>query len=266
MCTIIMNTCMFLSGSLVFVHSDVDAVSHTTPKRTRNEDDSELQQLNDIRSLEKKYALLLTKTRESLKEKNVSPSALASHLSGYRFSVHPVMKDEKKLFADCQEDLRSASSIDAIFMSVAPFWSFLDYDVLEDIIEIFGTANDRQNLALYITNLKEFLDSWKVEPHKVSQYDFDRSADSQIKLCFKLDTESLSSYRHVKAAVARVLKVQLHTIQLCSIGEGCIELVFFCPSVIDYELLHSLACNEELSAINFPVLKITMVAGIFRKV
>ena len=60
----------------------------------------------------------------------MSPLSLVALLSAYRTNV-AVMKKEDNLFADRQEELERADDVDKI---MSPFLSFLDFEILEDII------------------------------------------------------------------------------------------------------------------------------------
>ena len=198
-------------------------------KRGRNVED-EVQQLNsDIRTMERKFARLQLSIRESLKERNVPCMKLVDHLMAYRY-LHSVLTDKSTLcLSNQQSDLEKAENIDNIFRILTPFWSFLDFELLEDIISdrTLGADGDRQRLDEYSTSLKEFLYSWKVDAYEVCLHTSE-SLDSKVKLRFKLDTDSLAIYRDVKAAIARILDVQVCALQLYSIQEGCVELSFLC--------------------------------------
>ena len=184
---------------------------------------------------------------------------LKAHLLAYRHFRGVIRKESALLLSDRQRDLEKAESIDEIFVIVCPFWSFLDYEILEDIINSkdLGAESDRQNLAEYVTNLKDFLHSWRVEPRKVSRDDSE-SSGSRVKLHFKLDTNSLSMYRDVKIAIARILDIQVSALQLCSIEEGCTELVFLCPDTTP-SLPLSDEKKEKLFRIIPPVLKVVII-------
>ena len=186
---------------------------------------------------------------------------LVAHLLAYRHFRGVIRKESALLLSDRQRDLEKAESIDEIFVIVCPFWSFLDYEILEDIINSkdLGAESDRQNLAEYVTNLKDFLHSWKVKPHKVSRDDSE-SSGSRVKLHFKLDTNSLSMYRDVKIAIARILDIRVCALRLCSIEEGCTELVFLCPDITP-SLPLSDEKKEELLRIVPPVLKVVLIGN-----
>ena len=232
------------------------------PSRKRKHDD-EIQQLDsDIESMEMKFVDLQMSTRDSLKMRNIPSERLSDFLMNYSFfrSVKTTACSRQALrLSDQLSDLQIAESIDKIFHIISPFWSFLDFRILERIINDKDLGDDlaQQNLAEYTSDLKEFLNSWKVKPYKFCRYESE-ALESPVKLHLKLDTDSLSIYRDVKAAIARIFGLKVEELQLHSIEEGCVTLVFLChgrtiQSHLSGEKL------EEVFGISPPVLKISLV-------
>ena len=210
---------------------------------------------NDIKNIKKKFTNLQTATRESLKKsETVDLLSLVALLTSYRSSCAVIDKESDMLLADQQGDLRRAASVDEIFVIISPFWSFLDFEILEDVIEKFGAESDQSDLATYFTELKKFLNTWKVEPCKISRLDDDKK---KVKFCFKLDTDSLAIYRDLKAAIARILKVDVYALHLHSIEPGCIQLIFFCLEIVPIMALRS----DQIAQITPSVLKVSLING-----
>ncbi len=230
----------------------------TVPREKRKHSSDDKQQLtNDIKTMERKFAHLQTATRVSLKKsitKTVDLLSLVALLTSYRTSRAVIERESNMLLADQQEDLRRAASVDEIFVMVSPFWSFLDFEILEDVIQMYGTDSDRHNLAGYVTELKKFLNTWKAEPCKISRLDDDKQ---RTKLCFKLDTDSLAIYRDLKVAIARIFEVEVHALHLHSIDSGCIQLIFFCLEIVVQKRDHF----AQLSQVTPPVLKASIICG-----
>ena len=230
--------------------------------RKGGHDDHELQQL-DIKAMEKQFKKLTLATRDSLKRRNVPHTKLIDYLFACPFSSSVVTSKSERSsqLLDWQSDLKNSKSIDEIFTVLAPFWSFLDFELLEDIIkyENLEADCDWQSLEKYINSLKNFLNSWKVQPYTFSRYVSESLGFQVSKLCIKLDTESLSLsiYQDVKAFVAQILGVSLYDIRLVSIEEGYVELVFLCPEqALQCPLMIS---HDELQKTKPIVLKIKRV-------
>ncbi len=229
----------------------------TVPREKRKHSIDDKQQLtSDIKTIERKFAHLQTATRESLKKCNVILMSLVALLTSYRTSRAVIERESNMLLADQQEDLRRAASVDEIFVIVSPFWSFLDFEILEDVIKMFGADSDH-NLAEYITELKEFLNTWKVEPCKISRLDDDKK---RTKLCFKLDTDSLAIYRDLKVAIARIFEVDVHALHLHSIEDGCIQLIFLCLEMVHLSV-QKRDHFAQLSQLTPSVLKVSIICG-----
>ena len=243
---------------------NTEKLAGSTSKSTRelpSSDDAE-QLRYDIKSMKIRFARLQTKTIKSISKRNVPLKRLISLLSAYRTFSAVLEREEEKLLADYQEELKAAGSVDEIFTIMSPFLSFLDYDILEDIIDNkdLGANSDRKNLAEYITSLKEFLNSWNVKPCKVC-HDESALSRSRAKLCFKLDTDSLSMYRDVKIAVARILNIEVRALQLHSVEEGCLELVFLFPRIAVSSILPLKSLSGRLSEVKPQVHKVSLVDG-----
>ena len=217
---------------------------------------------SDIKSMEMKFVHLQLSVRDSLKERSIPSRRLVDLLMKYSFFRSEVTNKQALGLSDLLSDFENAGSIDEIFCITSSFWSFLDYRLLEEIVNDLGADADRENLAGYNTNLKEFLNSWKVEPRKICCHKSELLR-SRVKLHFKLDkawldTDTLLIYRDVKAAIARIFSLKVAELQLYSIEEGCIELVFLCPDITQHLPL-STEKNEDLYSIRPSVLKVTLV-------
>ena len=246
---------------VIVLYSFGPHITEIREKRSREHDDKKQQLDNDIMAMERKFSQLQLSTRDSLKKRCVSYDKLVDFLMAYQ-CIRSVMTIENSLLLQKQQALENANSIDRIFRIVSPFWSFIDYELLREIIvsKDLGADSDRRSLVDYITSLHEFLNSWKVQPRKISCHD-SRSLGSQMKLCFKLDTDSLSKYRNVKAAIARILEVKVYELQLYSIEDGCVELMFMCHNQkLQFPL--SQKKTEELLKITPAVLSVRQVSGV----
>ncbi|XP_064385878.1 uncharacterized protein LOC135334573 isoform X2 [Halichondria panicea] len=226
---------------------------HREKRKYRSDDEQQL--TNDIKSIEKKFTNLQTATRESLKKSDtVDLLSLVALLTSYRSSRAVIESESNMLLAHQQEELRRAASIDEVFVIVSPFWSFLDFEILEDVINKFGAESDQSDLATYFIELKDFLNTWKIEPCKISRLDDDKK---RVKFCFKLDADSLAIYRDLKAAIARILKVPVYALHLHSIENGSIQLLFFFLGIVQLSFHQC----DQIAQIIPSVLKVSLIHG-----
>ena len=139
-------------------------------------------------------------------------------------------------------NLMNAVSIAEIFSKIAPAMTFLDYGILEHIIDVYGEGTDMpQKLAQYKDDLTEFLRSCKA-PHscklKIPRTDSESAVKhNQTQMCFKLKSVNMSEYREFKQKIAKLFDVAEDAIVLISIEEGCVELVFLFPKIVIEDVL-----------------------------
>ncbi len=163
--------------------------------------------------------------RKSLKRREIRPQELSAFLLSFQ-STPGALKMNSSLFINSyQQELNTADTIDAVFGIVSQFWSFLDYNLLENVVNEFGDDSDKEKFADYIKALQDFLSDWKVEPHKIQRSECPTTA---VKLCFKLDGDSLP-YRDIRVSIARIFKVHVSNVLIESIDNGCTKLVFLLP-------------------------------------
>ena len=94
--------------------------------------------------MEMKFVDLQMSVRDSLKMRNVPSGRLADFLMNYSFfrSIRVMTCNQPLRLSDQLSDLENAESIDRIFCIIAPFWSFLDYRILERIIKDKDLGDD----------------------------------------------------------------------------------------------------------------------------
>ena len=148
---------------------------------------------------------------------------------------------ENESFLHHEHDkLAKSNNIQDIFIILSNYWSFLDYTLLENIIEKFGSEEDKENLERYKSEVKQFLKSCKVDENQPAtlwkRYKPSTSNsvldEQRVLLCFKLETKSLCMYYDIKSAIANIFDTNVECIVIDEIRPGCIELVFLFPRII----------------------------------
>ena len=232
-------------------------------KRKRQASDEEKTQSNlnrDVLCIEKKYMGLLYKTRLSLKTR-ILPQELSTFLiKKFQISISDTESRHCLATADHWEVIKKAESIDAIFGAINRQTTFLDYDILEDIIEVYGEDTDRENLAKYIENLEDFLESWKVQPQKIVRTER-VSEDNQTEMRFKLQSMPMvKCFQQLKKTIKKIFAPKNEcTIVLVSIGEGCVELIFLIPKLIaERSIPLTLSQKTQLAEMTPSVIRVTV--------
>ncbi len=99
--------------------------------------------------MREKFRKLLSKTRASLNERQIKLSDLKAHVADQCQLESVYSTDTLKLSGnELINKLEKVCSIEDIFLLLTPFWSFLDYEILEGIINKYGDENhiDEKNI------------------------------------------------------------------------------------------------------------------------
>ena len=197
---------------------------------------------DDYLNINQEYATFASSLRRSLKQRGISPLELADCLMEVR-GYEPLSNssDEKGicLLEDHYSELKEAKDITRVFEILSDYSSFFNYDIVAFIAKNLGSDSDKKNLATYEAALEAYC------RHHVFECPSYSSKSSRFPdLILKVDpkvTESnkftLKSLRHFKMKVAKALKITKHSLKVCSIKKGCLEITFQIPSHIKEAML-----------------------------
>ena len=183
--------------------------------------------LNDTKSMLGKYTHLVYNTKESLQKQEVNPKDIALIV----ISLGLFGTCEKEGLNEDGKKIQNASSIPDIFVVMLPYLSFFNYQPLECIIEYKGTPEDKAKLQKYLDELKEFCQRriFEVPPHV---YGNESNKENWAKFTLKLDDriQKLDDLDEVRRSITKILGLQ--HLYLCSIHQGCVEVVFLIPQLV----------------------------------
>lgn len=63
---------------------------------------------------------------------------------------------EGSIFSSYEDQLKAAKTAPAIFSIVCKFWSFIDYELLEHLIEFLGNEDDKKRMEKYRKNFDQY--------------------------------------------------------------------------------------------------------------
>ena len=188
-------------------------------------------------SISREYGKLTYSLRKSLEKCNIAPKELADLLMDVRGCL-PLTKHSKHcgLLEDRYDELRRAEDITGVFEILRDYSSFFNHDLVAFIIEVVGTERDKQNLVSYKEKFVAYC-----KRHIFECPSFSAKSNKFESFILKVDqrmslTESgiftAESLVHFKLKVAEVFKVTKYSLKLCSVQEGCLEILFQTPNHI----------------------------------
>ena len=172
---------------------------------------------------------ILSKFFNSLNERKVSVDDIKTHLKVLNAFDDDDDSHHQPVFHEQMEKLDNASTINEIFNVLKVFWSFVNYDLVEYLIDVIGIEEDRDRLKEYKRGFADYAKRRIPEcPPKTAM-----STAAQCDMCMKLDTKfsklSLNDLHEFRFNISKILKVSSYVIRLCCIEKGCIRLTFQIP-------------------------------------
>ncbi len=194
-----------------------------------NRIDLEDRLVDDTREMILQFATFTAMIRSSLNDLQVPLEDIkCSILSLEAFSekIGAKVLDEKD-----REEIKSAKSVAGVFITLCNYVSFFNYDIIEHIIKLYGSADDHERLKEYVCAFNTFSERNVFEvPASVFSVSKSRTTAKVFALKCTQRVYSLEGVQSMKRKIAKVLGLKPLSLQLCSIKKGCVELHFLISS------------------------------------
>ena len=212
---------------------------------------------NDYKRITASYSKLNQCVIQSLENRSITPKQLSTVLMN--LSAFRVQKDDKamSLLADNLDNIRKADEVDDVFYILRPYGSFFDCHVIRHIVDSsLCTDEDRKELQKYEKELATYCQRSVFEcPHIENKdpmfHSFVMKVDDSV-----LKSSVMKAIDAFRVEVAEACGLEGHTLRLCTVEEGCLQLTFqIPPCVIDsvFPLTH----EQKVALKGLGVLKLT---------
>ena len=135
--------------------------------------------------------------------------------------------------------MESADTIPKIFLILKDYFSFFNYDIIEHIITVLGTKEDKANLQSYKEKFDQYAKRriYECGPHFGPVSDTDHP-DVFVKVDSRYDNYTVEEIKGFCNKLSDVLRVSSQgVLHLCRVEKGCIQLTFQIPSFVQQEIL-----------------------------
>ena len=213
---------------------------------------------NDYKRITCLYSNLNQHIIQSLKDRAISPKQLSRVLMN--LSAFRVQKsDHRPLLANDLDNIRDAEEVEDAFYILRSYGSFFDFHVVKHIVDsTLCTDDDREELEKYKDELDKYCRRSVFEcPH------IDNPDPKFQTFVMKVDDVVLKSWEMkaldaFRVELAEALGLEGHTLQLCSVEMGCLELTLQVPPCVVESLL-PLTSEQKLTLKNLGVSKLTCI-------
>ena len=190
----------------------------------------------DVRRMKYQFGCLVTKTRDSVEERIPLRKLTGSILALGAYEPAPEEQDQS-LLNEHREEIKMAESVSEIFIILSAYWNYLNYEILEYIVELYGTSDDARRLKDYDEELQTFC---KRRIFELSLPESSNSTDNalntrQKKFFVKLnvrDDLTCKDLLRIRGRIAQILKVNVAILLIERIDPGCVQLTFLIPKFV----------------------------------
>ena len=180
---------------------------------------------------------LVFRTSESLRDRQISPQLIGESLLCLGTLDPAVPGPQVPLFSAVAEKLKNASSITDIIFAIHEYLSFFNYHVIEYLIQVFGTQEDKEELEKYKEKLNEYCKRRVFECPPL--YSLPVQSD-HVTVAVKLDDDltkyTLKTLQGFWLRLAKELNLVKHTLRIVSVEEGCMQVTFQIPSFVSQHI------------------------------
>ena len=239
--------------------------SQTSFQQLSPDEQEELKEIleDDVREMKLEFGYLVTKTRDSIEERIPVGKFGTSILALRAYEPAPEEQD-RSLLDEHKDEIKGAKTISEIFNILCAYWNYLNYEILEYIIRLYGTSDDSERLTAYGEKLQKFCKRRIFElPLPESGGDIGKApSPRQEKFVVKLDVRggtTCKEVRRIKGKIAKILHISCATLMVDNVDAGCLQLTFLIPRFVAHEIFP--LSDEQTSALSKDVSVIRLECG-----
>ena len=190
-----------------------------------------------------KFFSLMNKLFDSFDKQKITVQKLSRYLNALKAFEDPLPSETSH---HNYKDELDRSDIEQIKDVIEKYSSFCDFRLVEYLIGLLGTQEDKQELKNYIAAFESYAQRRVYEcPSELGA----TCMPSDSKLCVKLDSVydgyTFIQLKRFEVKLATILKVAIETLRIKRIEAGCIQVTFIIPSFVE-EYVFPLSLEQEM--------------------
>lgn len=162
-------------------------------------------------------------------------------------------ESDSPLLRDRFDAIKDAKDIDEVFDILAEYVSFFSFHITEHIVENLGTKEDKKLLTEYKEELEEYC---KRNIFECPSYSTPKPGVADLVMKVEgIEKYNLKHLAELIAHMSKVLSVSQHTLQLCSVEKGCVQLNFQTPHFVK-ESIFPLAAGQKQAFVRRGIVRV----------
>ena len=183
--------------------------------------------------MEIKFDQLLDKTQDGLVDNNIPLQKLKRCIT--RLPAH--IKDQHLHFIkENLTEIKESKCVEDIFLSLHLYWNFLNYTLLEHIVNEFGNNDTKAAMAKYVSELVAFRKATKLSDF-ISHWPCTRRVPPDMsRLVIKMEKDwsncTLEDVEQFRGTLTQELLLPSFAVLLRDAEQGCISFTWLIPSSV----------------------------------
>jgi len=192
----------------------------------------------ESRKIMMRFQELVSTTINSFKSQQIPPDELVSHIMTLGAFDPVIKKPQVPLFQYCFQELKNADTIPKVFLVISDYFSFFNYDIIEHIIKVLGTPEDKAELQRYKEDFNRYTSRRVYEcMPQVGPVSETHHADIFVKVDSRYDNYTLAEIKRFSKKLSEILCVSSEgVLRLCKVEKGCFQLTFQVPSFVQQDI------------------------------
>ena len=183
-----------------------------------------------ITQLQRKFNDLVSRARKYMAATHVDVQDLLQSIT----LLQGDLKSEHKLFIENKEEkLRKAESINDVFITVNGYWDFLNYSLLQHIIDQHATDEMKMEMEGYAKDIAQFRKETELRVFSKVYKRKPKADDEFVKLVSKQKIDwskaTLEVVEQFRNDICSELSLSTFSLQLAAVEKGCIVLTWLVP-------------------------------------
>ena len=201
---------------------------------------------------------LVSTTMLSLKNQHIPITDLVSNIMTMG-AFDPVYKGpQMPAFYHYFQELKTADTVSKVFLVLADYFSFFNYHILEHIIKVHGTKEDKDNLLRYKNEFDQYAKRriFECHPQFGSESEMDH-ANVFVKMDFQYENYTVIEVERFRYQLSKIIHISSDgVLRLCRVEKGCFKLTFQVPSFV-HQKLFPLSKEQERALAEKKVIRLT---------
>ncbi len=183
---------------------------------------------NEFQLITRRFACFNIAICNSLIQQEITVKMLQRNLRDLR-AFEPSESDTP-LLRDRFDEIKAANDIDEVFDILADYTSFFSFHITEHLVENLGTQEDKKLQVEYKEELEEYC---KRNIFECPSYSAPKPGVADLVMKVEgIEKYNLKHLAELISHVSKVISVSQHTLQLCSVKKGCVQLNFQIPHFV----------------------------------